>query len=411
MTFSSILTFIVVTHGGSFMELQSLVAGVEAYTRQRLSQYIEELRELCTIDSDSYHKPGLDEMALLLAARMRGLGMHAMIIERESWGNDLFGVLHGNGGANVLLLGHMDTVYPVGIAAARPVRVESDIVYGPGVSDMKGCILSAIYAIEALVSMNFHAFGEIRFLFVSDEEINTRHSQDIMQQACDNAQGALTLEAARSNGDIVSARKGHTWYKLTALGRSAHAGVEPEKGRNAVIEMAHQILQFQNLNGWREGITITAGVISGGTLPNVVPDFAQAQFDLRFLLDEDRIATEQRFHELIMQKRIANVELTLERAPDMKAPMVLTSESQKLAHQAQHTANLLGFSINHVLTGGASDASYATNHGVPALDGLGPIGGRDHSPDEYLVLGSVAPRTALLAGLIATIGNTEHLRT
>ncbi len=273
------------------MDLQTLVAGVEAYTRERLSQYIEELRELCSIDSYSYHKPGLDEMALFLAARMRGLGMHATIIERESWGNDLLGTLHGNGGANVLLLGHMDTVYPVGVAAARPLQVDGDRVYGPGVSDMKGCILSAIYAIEALVAMNYRAFGEIRFLCVSDEEINTRHCQDIMQSACENAQGALVLEAARSNGDIVSARKGHTWYKLTALGRAAHAGVEPEKGRNAVIEMAHQILQFQNLTGWREGITVNAGVMSGGTMPNVVPDFAQAQFDLRFLLDEDRIAT------------------------------------------------------------------------------------------------------------------------
>jgi glutamate carboxypeptidase len=389
------------------MDLQTLVASVEAYTRERLSQYIEELRELCSIDSYSYHKPGLDEIALFLAARMRGLGMHATILERESWGNDLLGTLHGKGDANVLLLGHMDTVYPVGIAASRPVQVDGDIVYGPGVSDMKGGILSAIYAIEAMVAMNYRAFGEIRFLCVSDEEINTRHCQDIMQTACENAQGALVLEAARSNGDIVSARKGHTWYKLTALGRAAHAGVEPEKGRNAVIEMAHQILQFQNLTGWREGITVNAGVISGGTMPNVVPDFAQAQFDLRFLLDEDRIATEERFHELMMQKRIASVELTLERAPDMKAPMVETSESLKLAHQAQHIANLLGFSINHVLTGGASDASFATNHGVPALDGLGPIGGRDHSPDEYLVLSSVAPRTALLAGLIATIGGTQ----
>ncbi len=389
------------------MELQSLVTGVEAYTRQRLSQYIEELRELCAIDSDSYHKPGLDEMALLLAARMRGLGMHATIIERKSWGNDLFSVLHGNGGANVLLLGHMDTVYPVGIAAARPVRVEGDIVYGPGVCDMKGGILSAIYAIEALMLMNFHSFGEIRFLCVSDEEINTRHSQDIMQQACDNAQGALVLEAARSNGDIVSARKGHTWYRLTAQGRSAHAGVEPEQGHNAVVELAHQIMQFQNLNGFREGITINAGVISGGTLPNVVPDLAQAQFDLRFLYGEDRIAIEKRFQELMMQKRIPNVELTLERAPDMKAPMVQTPESLKLAHKADQIANLLGFTVQHALTGGASDASYASSHGVPALDGLGPIGGRDHSPDEYLILSSVAPRTALLAGLMVAIAGTQ----
>ena len=102
------------------MDLQTLLTGVEAYARERLSQYVEELRELCSIDSYSYHKPGLDEMALFLAARMRGLGMHATIIERESWGNDLLGTLHGNGGGNVLLLGHMDTVYPVGIAAARP---------------------------------------------------------------------------------------------------------------------------------------------------------------------------------------------------------------------------------------------------------------------------------------------------
>ena len=393
------------------MDLQSLVTAVEAYTWQRLSQYIEELRELCAIDSDSYHKQGLDELALFLAARMRGTGMQVTIIERQTWGNDLYGVLPGDGGRNVLLLGHMDTVYPVGTAAARPLQLQDDIIYGPGVSDMKGCILSAIYAIEALSAMDYRSFGEIRFLCVSDEEINTRHCQDIMQKACENAQGALVLEAARSNGDIVSARKGHTWYMLTALGRSAHAGVEPEKGRNAVVEIAHQILQFQDRNGWCEGITINPGVISGGTLPNVVPDLAQAQFDLRFLHDDDRIATEKRFHELMMQKRIPDVELTLERAPDIKAPMMKTPESLKLAHQAQHIANLLGFSVNHVLTGGASDASYATGYGVPALDGLGPIGGRDHSPEEYLVLSSIAPRTALLAGLIASIGNSGYLRT
>lgn len=387
------------------MNLRTLLNGVEAYVQERLEQYMEELRELCAIDSYSYHKPGLDEIALFLAARMRGLGMHATIIDRESWGNDLLGTLHGNGGGNVLLLGHMDTVYPVGIATSRPVQIEGDIITGPGVSDMKGCILSGIYAIEALLAMNYHAFGEIRFLCVSDEEINTRHCQDVMRLACTDAGGALVLEAARSNGDIVSARKGHTWYKLTANGRSAHAGVEPEKGRNAVIELAHQILQFQNLTGWREGITINAGVVSGGTLPNVVPDFAEAQFDLRFLRNEDRIATEQRFHELLTNKRIANVELTLERAPDIKEPMELTPEGLKLATQAQRIANLLGFSINHVLTGGASDASYATTHGVPTLDGLGPIGGRDHSPEEFLVLSSVAPRVALLAGLITTVGD------
>jgi len=388
------------------MDIQSLVREVEKYTQERLPQYIEELRELCAIDSDSYNKAGLDEMALCLAERMRGIGMHVDIIRREKWGNDLLGVLRGTGRGNVLLLGHTDTVYPVGTAAARPLRVEGNTVYGPGVCDMKGCILAAIYAIEAMQAAGFRDYGELRFACVSDEEINTRHCQDIIEQACEGCQGALILEAARSNGDIVSARKGNTAYTLTARGRSAHAGVEPEKGRNAIVEMAHQVLEFQALDGWREGLTISAGVISGGTVPNVVPDFAQAQFDLRFLKQSDLPPTEELFRESIKRKLIEDVELTLEHAPDIKGPMVRTPESLKLAGQAQDIAHLLGFSVDHVLTGGASDASYTSGYGVPSLDGLGPIGG---GPYEYLELDSVAPRAALLAGLIASIGQSRFL--
>jgi glutamate carboxypeptidase len=389
------------------MDVPSLVREVEKYTQQRLPQYIEELRELCAIDSDSYNKAGLDEIALALAERLRGIGMHVDIIRREKWGNDLFGVLRGTGHGNVLLLGHIDTVYPVGTAAARPLRVEGNTAYGPGVCDMKGCILAAIYAVEALQAAGFRDYGELRFLCVSDEEINTRHCQNTIEQACQDCQGAFILEAARSNGDIVSARKGNTSYTLTAQGRSAHAGVEPEKGRNAVIELAHQVLEFQALNGWREGLTISADVITGGTVPNVVPDFAQAQFDLRFLKQADRLATEELFRESMKRKLIQDVELTLEHAPDIKGPMMRTPQSLKLAEQAQEIAGLLGFSVHHVLTGGASDASYTSSYGIPTLDGLGPIGGRDHSPYEYLELNSVAPRAALLAGLIATIGRAS----
>ncbi len=346
-------------------------------------------------------------MATWLAARLKKLGMDVTIIEREKWGNDLFAVIKGDGHGNVLLIGHIDTVYPVGTAAARPLCVEGDTIYGPGVCDMKGCILSAIYAIEALLAIDQRPFGELRFLCVSDEEIGERHCEDIIQQACQNCQRALVLEAARANGDIVSARKGSAWYILTARGRSAHAGVEPEKGRNAVVELAHQILQFQSLNGWREGITVNAGVITGGTLPNVVPDQAQAQFDLRFLHAEDKLATEARWQELMQQQRVLGVELTLEGDPTFKQPMVPTPANLQLAGEAQKIAGLLGFYVQHVQTGGASDASYASRYGVPVLDGLGPIGGLDHSPQEYLMANSVASRTALLAGLIETVDEGE----
>jgi glutamate carboxypeptidase len=385
------------------MDLQSLVLGVEAYTARRLPHYIEELTELCAIDSGSYYKPGLDALAQRLAQRMHKLGMTATIIENETWGNDLLGVSKANGNGTVLLLSHIDTVYPVGTAVERPVHVEGETIYGPGVCDMKGCILSALYAIEAMLSLGYRDFGEIRFLCVSDEEILERHCKDTIREVCRNCQGALVLEAARANGDIVSARKGNAGYSLTAHGRSAHAGVEPEKGRNAIVELAHQVLQFQSLNGWREGITVNAGVISGGTVLNVVPEYAQAQFDLRFLHPEDRIETEARWHKLMQQQLVPGVELALEPRPDFKEPMVRTPQSLQLAQQAQQIAHILGFPLEHVLTGGASDGSYTSSYGVPTLDGLGPIGGLDHSPNEYLLASSVAPRAALLAGLIATI--------
>lgn len=386
------------------MNTQSLALAIEGYTRQRLSRYVEELSELCSIDSFSYHKAGLDEMALWLAQRMRGLGMDATIIERETGGNDVLSVIRGEGEGNVLLLGHTDTVYPVGTAAARPVRLDGDTLYGPGVCDMKGCILSAIYALEALLALGYHSFKEIRFLCVSDEEITSRHSLDVMEQASHGSHGALILEAARSNGDIVSARKGYSSYTLTAHGRSAHAGVEPEKGRNAILELAHQILQFQSLSGWREGITINAGVFTGGTMPNVVPELAQVQFDLRYLHSQDRIDTEMQWRKLMQRQRVTGVELRLEVEPDSKEPMICSVESLKMAHMARDIAGWLGFDVNHVLTGGSSDGSHTTGYGVPTLDGLGPIGGLDHSPNEYLLLSSVAPRTALLGGLIASIG-------
>ncbi len=386
------------------MDTHALVYGVENYLHHHHARYLDELRELCAIDSDSYNKAGLDEMATCLAARMRGLGMDATIVTNERWGNDLFATVHGEGKGRVLLLGHMDTVYPAGTAARRPVRVENTVAYGPAVIDMKGGILLGCYAIEAMLALGYHAFGEIRFLCVSDEEISVRHSLELMQYACEGCNGAFVLEAARANGDIVSVRKGNAWYTLTAQGRSAHAGVEPEKGRNAILEIAHQTLQFASLNGWRDGISINPGSISGGTAPNVVPESAMVRFDLRFLHGEDRIATEERWHELLKNRCIPEVETTLLREPDSRNPMALTPASQKMVEAAKSIAAMLGFPLADTTTGGASDGSFVTDYGIPTLDGLGPIGGRDHSPYEYLLLESIAPRAALLAGLIAHVG-------
>ncbi|MBA2395312.1 MAG: M20 family metallopeptidase [Ktedonobacteraceae bacterium] len=388
----------------SLLPMPSLVTSIKAYVQQHLARYIEELSYLCAIDSGTYYKPGLDEIALYLFSRARDLGMDATIIENENWGNDFYGAMHGSGKGKILLLGHIDTVYPVGVAAARPVRIEGDTIYGPGVIDMKGCVLSALYAIEALMSMNYRSFGEIRFLCVSDEEISDRHSKETMQKVSEGCDGIFVLEAARANGDIVSARKGGSWYTLKAHGHSAHAGVEPEKGRNAILELAHQVLQFQSLNGWRHGLSINPGIISGGTAVNVVPDYAEVSFDMRFLNTIDKIETEKLWRQMMEVRRIVDVKLELEIQPDNRDPMVCTEGNLALARIAQQIANELGFSVNHAFTGGVSDANYVSSFGHAALDGLGPIGGLDHSPDEYMVMSSIAPRAALLGGLLAAVG-------
>jgi glutamate carboxypeptidase len=383
---------------------QQIVKDVQTYIEDRLPRYLKELSDICAIDSGTYNKPGVDEVAFYFAQRMRGLGMDVTVFENEQWGNDVYGVMYGKGQGSVLLLGHMDTVYPVGTAATRPVRIEGDRVLGPGVYDMKGCILSSIYAIEALVALHCDNFNEIRLLCVSDEEISTRHSKEIIQQACLGCQSVLVLEGARENGDLVSARKGGSWYKLSARGHSAHAGVEPEKGCNAILELAHQIVQFQSLNGWREGVTINVGRISGGTATNVVPDYAEVHIDLRFYRKEDRLATEQRWREMMHNKQVSGVDLALGVDSDNRDPMVCTGGNLILAHRAQKIAQQLGFAVNHATTGGISDGNYASDFGYPALDGLGPIGGLDHSPNEYMELSSVAPRGALLAGLMISVG-------
>ncbi len=394
----------IVSEQHTFIQSIAPVQQVEEYMQQHLTRYIHELTDLCAIDSGTHYKAGVDEVALYLAGRMRGLGMDVTLIENEKWGNDVYGVLKGRGQGVAVLLGHMDTVYPVGTAEARPVHVEDNIIYGPGVIDMKGCILSAIYAIEALQACQYEDFGEIRFLCVSDEEISDRHSKETVWKCCQGSHGVLVLEAARENGDLVTSRKGGAWYKLRAHGHAAHAGVEPEKGASAILELAHQIKQFQRLNGLHKGVTINVGQVSGGTAANVVADYAEASIDLRFEEKESRYEVESLWHEMMQEHYVADVTLTLQVDPDDREPMACTPQNLRLAQYAKAIAHDLSFEVKHGPTGGISDANYASGFGFPALDGLGPIGGLDHSPNEYMEKDSIAPRTALLAGLLATIG-------
>jgi glutamate carboxypeptidase len=214
---------------------------------------------------------------------------------------------------------------------------------------------------------------------------------------------ALVLECARANGDIVSARKGIADFEATITGRAAHAGVEPEKGRSAILEAANQVLALQALNGRWPSVTVNVGVIDGGTRPNVVAGSCRMELDLRAAGTAEFELAAAEMETIVTHPTLDGVTATLRRAA-FHPPMERTPGNARMAELAIAIAAELGFAVRDALTGGASDANTTTSAGLPTLDGLGPVGGDDHSADEWLDLSSVVPRTTLLAALIDRAG-------
>ena len=282
---------------------------------------------------------------------------------------------------------------------------------GPGTCDMKAGILSGIYALDVLTEQGWTDFQTISFLIVSDEETADRGSLALIEREGGAHEVVLTLEAARENGDIVSARKGVRWYTVTTVGRSAHAGVEPEKGHSATLAIARLIDAAAALNGLKPGMTVNPGQIHGGSSPSMVVDRAFARFDLRAWTDDELDDLERAFRDVCARDFVPGVLTTVELEPGSNCPAMPRTEAvADLEGMAVAIASQLGFSLRGAATGGASDVSYAMRTGTPGLDGLGPIGGLDHGPDEYISLSSIVPRQALLARLLIALGERNSTR-
>jgi glutamate carboxypeptidase len=313
----------------------------------------------------------------------------------------------GAGGKRILLLGHADTVFPVGTAAARPLRIDGNIIHGPGVCDMKGGLLTGLYAIRALDAVGCRSYGAIHFVVVSDEEIHDRGSLPLIRQSAREADVAFTLEAARANGDIVTARKTAVWATVRVQGKAAHAGVEPEKGRSAILALMRHLTAIDRLNGFRPGVTVNIGRIAGGTQPNVVAEEAHAELDLRAWRNADILDLLDAIRaQLAARTRRRHGHARCQARRRHAGDGAHARRRRARSHDAA-ASRRLGFTVKGASTGGASDASFVAAEGVPVLDGLGPIGGLDHSPDEYIELDSIVPRTALLALLMAESGRVH----
>ena len=373
----------------------------------REPRFLAELERLVNIDCGSYTAPGVNQVADFVTDALQELGAdvrripHHPVEGGHQLGDLVVGRLEGDGPA-LLLIGHMDTVFDPGTAAQRPYRSAGGRGHGPGVTDMKAGLLAGLHAIAALHESGARPW--ITFVANPDEEIGSPFSTPFIRELAPEHRAALVLECARANGDIVSSRKGIADYHITLRGRAAHAGVEPEKGRSSILEAAHQVLALHALNGRWPTVTVNAGVINGGTRPNVVAESCELQVDLRAATLDAFEAAAAEVERIAASPTVDGVSVAVERIAD-HPPMEKSEASARLVDLAVSVADDLGFRLADAATGGASDANTCAALGVPSLDGLGPVGGDDHSADEWLDLSSVVPRTTLLATLIGRIGD------
>jgi glutamate carboxypeptidase len=386
------------------------VAKLSEIIDRRRAGFVDALREMVNIDCGSFSPGGVNRIADLCQARLIAGGWEVQrrpggqADHGRQLGDLLVARLSGAGGPQVLLLGHMDTVFSEGTVEERPFRVQDDRALGPGVSDMKSGLLAGCFAVEALQEAGEESFGSITYVCNPDEEIGSPFSGPHIREVAARADVAFVLEAARENGDLVSARKGVSDARIEITGRAAHAGAYPERGRSAVLEAAHKIVALHAVSERLPGVTVNVGVVSGGTRPNVVPERCHLEVDIRGEDEAGLAEAEAEVRHIAERHAAPDVAVSLV-SRSWHRPMQRTPASARLVGLAKEIASELGFSVEDTASGGASDGNTTAAAGVPTLDGLGPIGGDWHGPDEWLDLESITPRVSLLAAMIVRAGD------
>jgi glutamate carboxypeptidase len=388
--------------------MTSVVDLVDIRTRleERVEAYMADLRELVGIDSGTDDKPGNDRVGAWLRDRYRALGATIDIRPHATFGDAFVVRWTGGGRGRVLLLGHTDTVYAQGTAEARPLRIEGDRAYGPGAADMKGGDLLILYALETLFGLGWNDFATIEIVHNTDEEVGSPSSREIVRERSREADVVLVLEAGRENGDIVSARKGIMIADVVVTGQAAHAGVNHDRGRSAALCLAHLVVDLEGINGTIPGVTLNVGTISAGGRTNVVPDRGEARLEVRAPDHESLDAAVTRVREILARAPVEGTDVMATISVE-HSPMHPSPDARKLIDLTKSMARDLGLALSDQATGGASDGNTAAEAGKPVVDGLGPVGGSAHSPGEYVLIPSIAPRGALLAGLIQSVGRAD----
>ena len=360
------------------------------------------LRELVLLESPSLEKAPADRCCGFLADQWLLRGGIVHILRQKRRGDHLRIVwppTTSRPARQLLVLGHYDTVYPTGSLARMPFRVSGGKVYGPGTFDMKASIVQALFAFQALQELKLPVRNNIVFLWTSDEEIGSESSRDLIESEARRSDAVFVVEPALGpRGLLKTSRKGVGTAELIVHGRASHAGLEPEKGINAIHELAGQIARIEKWNNLRRGITINADIIEGGSRTNVIAEHAKAIIDLRAWRSSDMRALEKRIRSLKPIHRGAKLEI---RGGFDRPPLERKHSAALFAH-ARSIAKQLGFTLGEAAAGGGSDGNFTAALGIPTLDGLGAVGDGAHSPHEHVIARTMPQRAALLAALLAT---------
>lgn len=381
----------------------NLIAFQETIAQQS-EFYLEQLQKLVEMESPSHHKMELDRIASAIAQEWQFPDFEISRIDNKITGDHLKiawtppGV--DSGQKPLLVIGHFDTVWPLGTLAGMPFRRDQNCIFGPGTYDMKANIVLAWLTVRQMQAMQLQPSRPVVFLWTSDEEVGSQTSRQLIEEEARNSVATLVLEPPLANGAIKTARKGVGAFHLEIRGRAAHAGVEPEKGRSAVVEIAHQILKIQSIADPRLGTTLNVGRIGGGTANNVVPEQAWCDIDARVATMEEAARLERTLlHEL--KSNDPDVTLTMTGGLN-RPPMVRSEKTALLFNVAREIASELNVSLDEGGTGGGSDGNFTAAAGCPTLDGLGLEGAGAHAPHEHIRIDCLAFRAALLAGLLCS---------
>jgi glutamate carboxypeptidase len=369
------------------------------YCRGELRPMLACLREMVEIESPSNSKPDVDRLARFVAKEFKRCRGKIRLLEHPVAGCAVSAEFWEGKQKPILLLGHLDTVWENGTLAQMPFRVRGGRAFGPGILDMKSGVVIGLWAIRALQALAISPSSPVLFFLNSDEEVSSVAFRKAILAAAQDARAVLVLEPAASGGGLKTARKGVGEFKITVHGRSAHAGVNPAAGANAIMELMRQLFTVQAMAKPSRGLTINVGRIEGGTRSNVVPESATAWIDIRIPRSRDRTVIERK----IRDRKPYDPGTRLDIEGGINRPPMEREMTVALFRKARALGRELGVDLTEASTGGGSDGNFTAALGIPTLDGLGALGDGAHARHEHILIPELPRRAALLAALLATL--------